>query len=265
MSDIDVVEQKLVKLYDDDLLAVRTENNQVYVSVNQMCEALGIAAPMQRRRIRDHEILSEGYVLGSVLTEGGKQQASLLRVDLIPLWLIGIQIKSVREDVRPKLNLFIRRAADVLAEAFREGRLTADVSFEDLLINDSPAAQAYKMAAAIMKMAQQQLMLEAQLEAHTSTIIDHEQRLEEIEATLGDPGRSITPDQAMQISQGVKAVAIAYGKQTKKNEFGAVYGELYRREGVTSYKQLPAQRFDAVMKWLSTWYQDVTGEKDFPF
>jgi len=109
------------------------------------------------------------------------------------------------------------------------------------------------------------MLLESQLEAHASKIVDHDKRLEEIETTLGDPGRAITPDQAMQISQGVKAVAIAYGKQTKKNEFGAVYGELYRREGVTSYKQLPAQLFDAVMKWLSTWYQDVTGEKDFPF
>ena len=34
--------------------------------------------------------------------------------------------------------------------------------------------------------------------------------------------------------RGSKAVAIAYGKQTQKNEFGAVYGELYRREGWTS-------------------------------
>jgi hypothetical protein len=75
----------------------------------------------------------------------------------------------------------------------------------------------------------------------------------------------VTPDQAMQISQAVKAVAIAYGKQTKKNEFGSVYGELYRREGITSYKQLPGHRFNAVMKWMSQWYQDLTQESSLPF
>lgn len=265
MNDTQIIEQKMVKLYDDELLAVRMQDNQVYVSINQMCDALGIAAPMQRRRIRDHEILSEGYLMGAVLTEGGKQQASLLRVDLVPLWLIGIQINSVREDIRPKLKIFIQRAANVLAEAFQEGRLTADVSLEDLLSSDTPAAQAYKMAAAIMKMAQQQLLLEAQMETHASKLVDHEQRLEEIEATLGNTGRYVTPDQAMQISQAVKAVAIAYGKQTKKNEFGSVYGELYRREGITSYKQLPSHRFSGVMKWMSQWYQDLTQEDGLPF
>jgi hypothetical protein len=53
MNDIQITEQKLVKLYNDELLAVRTEDDQVYVSINQMCDALGIAAPMQRRRIRE--------------------------------------------------------------------------------------------------------------------------------------------------------------------------------------------------------------------
>lgn len=259
MSDIQVVEQKLVKLYNDELLAVKAEDSQVYVSINQMCDALGIAAPMQRRRIRDHEILSEGYAFGSVLTEGGKQQAALLRVDLVPLWLIGIQINSVREDVRPKLKIFIQRAASVLAEAFQEGRLTADLSFDDLLNSGTPAAQAYKIAAAIMKMARQQLMLEAQLDTHATQLAQHEQRLEEIESSLGDPRHFVTPDQAMQISQAIKVIATEIQKRTKQNEYGKIYGQLYRQFGITSYKQLPANKFDQAMNWLTDFYRQITG------
>ncbi|MEZ4515282.1 MAG: phage antirepressor N-terminal domain-containing protein [Chloroflexota bacterium] len=259
MSDIQIVEQKFVKLYDDELLAVRANDSQVYVAINQMCAALGIAAPMQRRRIRDHEILNEGYVIGTVLTEGGKQQASLLRVDLVPLWLIGIQINSVREDVKPKLKLFIQRAANVLAEAFQGGRLTADPGFEDLLRTDTPAAQAYKMAAAIMKMAQQQLMLEAQLSSHATQLAGHEQRLEEIESALGDPRRFVTPDQAMQISQAIKTIATEIQKQTKQNEYAKIYGQMYRQFGITSYKQLPASKFDQAMAWLTDFYCQITG------
>jgi hypothetical protein len=87
--------------------------------------------------------------------------------------------------------------------------------------------------------------------------------LETIEATLGDPGRHVSPDQASQISQAVKTVAIALGRQTKRNEFGAVYGELYRKFGITSYKQLPARRFQAAIDWLGEWHQNLTG--DVPF
>jgi hypothetical protein len=263
MSDIQVVEQKLVKLYNDELLAVKTEDNQVYVSINQMCDALGIAAPMQRRRIREHEILGEGYTLGTVLTEGGKQQASLLRVDLVPLWLIGIQIKSVRQDVQPKLKLFIQRAAKVLSEAFQDGQLTSDVSFDDLLNNDTPAAQAYKMAAAIMKMARQQLILESQLESHATKLGEHEQRLEEIETQLASPEHVVTQTQAMQISQAVKAVAIELGKQSKRNEFGGVYGEMYRKFEITSYKALPAKKFEECLTWLTEWHASLVGDSPF--
>lgn len=155
--------------------------------------------------------------------------------------------------------LSYRECYSVLSEAFFEGRLTADPIFDDLLAGDSPAAQAYKMASAIMKMARQQLLLEAQLETHASQLVDHEQRLEEIEATLGDPGRFITPDQAMQISQAIKTIAAEIQKRTKQNEYGKLYGQLYREFGITSYKLLPANKFDRAMAWLTDVYRQITG------
>jgi hypothetical protein len=63
----------------------------------------------------------------------------------------------------------------------------------------------------------------------------------------------------MQISQAVRLVAMELGKRTKKNEFGAVYGQLYRQFAVTGYKQLPASQFDRAMSWLTDWYQRITG------
>jgi hypothetical protein len=90
--------------------------------------------------------------------------------------------------------------------------------------------------------------------------------LEAVESLLGDTGRHVTPDQAMQISQAVKAVAIEMGKTTGRNEFGGVYGELYRRFGVTSYKEIPAAKFDDVMAWLGEWYRSLTDSSDeLPF
>lgn len=87
--------------------------------------------------------------------------------------------------------------------------------------------------------------------------------MEQVETTLGDPGHHVTPDQASQISQAVKAVAHSMGGHGK--HYQAVYGEMYRKFGITSYKFLPARRFKEAMKWLTDWYVEMTGSKDIPF
>lgn len=58
------VEQKSVDFYGDELTAVRAEDGQVYVSIRHMCAALGIDRRGQMRRIRDNEVLAEGYKRG---------------------------------------------------------------------------------------------------------------------------------------------------------------------------------------------------------
>jgi hypothetical protein len=173
------------------------------------------------------------------------------------LFLTGISTKSIADELhRRKLERFQEEAAKVLWEAFQQGRLTTDLDFDALLAQDTPEAQAYKMAQAVLQLARNQLLMRAQ-------IADHEQRLETIEAQLGDTGRNVTPDQASQVSQAVKTVALALGKKSGRNEFGAVYGELYRKFGITGYKMLPARRFDEAMKFLTDWHEDLTGTLPF--
>ncbi|WP_374685926.1 phage antirepressor N-terminal domain-containing protein [Promineifilum sp.] len=259
MSDkaLAVIEQRNVDFYGDSLTAVRSDDGQIYVALAQMCQALGIDIQAQTRRIQRLEILANGFKgVAKLATPGGIQRGYVLRVDLVPLWLSGIRTSAVSDDVRPKLERFQREAAKVLWEAFQSGRLTADVDFDALLAQDSPEAQAYKMAQAVMQLARNQLLLRAQLS-------DHEQRLEAIESHLGDPGRYVTADQASQISQAVKAVALAFSKKSGRNEFGAIYGELYRKFGITGYKMLPARRFDEAMKFLTDWHEELTGALPF--
>ncbi len=267
------VVQKEVFFYEDVITAVLVKvgkQEQIYVPIRPICDYLGLDWSAQYRRINRDPVLS-GAVQGIAITTtpssdgrgGGLQEMSCLPLKFLPGWLFGVSAARVKDDLRDKIIRYQRESYDVLWEAFQEGRLTSESSFDDLLANDTPAAQAYKMAAAIMQMARQQILLEAKLETHTTQLVDHENRLEEIEATLGDPGHHITSDQAMQISQAVKTVAIALGKQTKRNEFGAVYGELYRQFGVTSYKLVPVNRFEEAMKFLAQWHQDIEGDTPF--
>ena len=264
------IDQRTVEFYDDELLAIRANDGHVYVSLRHLCEALGLARQGQVRRIRDDKILSEGYQGGNILLPpsadgrgGGVQRVGMLRVDMVPLWLTGVRVKAVKEHIQSKLERYQREAAKVLWEAFQEGRLTADQSFSDLLESNSPAAQAYKLAKAMMELARNQMLLEARLDTQDNRLSAYEKRLEGIETSLGATGRYVTPDQASQISQAVKTVALKLGKKSGRNEYGAVYGELYRKFGITGYKQLPASKFQNAMNWLNEWRENIEGELPF--
>jgi hypothetical protein len=54
-------------------------------------------------------------------------------------------------------------------------------------------------------------------------------------------------------------------EKSGRNEYGGVYGEMYRKFGITGYKLLPASRFQEAMGWLSEWYQQIAGNNDVPF
>jgi len=267
MSALVPVEQKQVVFYDDELTAVMVQvdgRNEIFVPIRPICRFLGVAWDPQRRRINRDPVLSEEAKGVTVtVTPGGRQEMICLPLDYISGFLFGINASRVKEEVRDRLIRYQRECFKVLAEAFHEGRLTADPILDELLQSDTDAVQAYRMLQAMVKLARNQVLLEATLDTHATQLDDHEQRLEEVESTLGDTGRNVTPDQASQISQAVKAVAIALGKQTKKNEFGAVYGELYRKFGITSYKLLPVRRFEEAMTFLTDWHGTVTGDEPF--
>lgn len=129
-------------------------------------------------------------------------------------WLLfGINAERVRDDLRERVIRYQRECYRVLAEAFTEGRLTTDADLFDLLDNEaSEAVQAYKMLQALVKLARNQIVIEARLEKHGQTLEDHGRRLETIEADLHQANRTVTEAQATQISQSVRAIAIVLGK-----------------------------------------------------
>lgn len=259
------VDQKSVDFYGDDLTAVRADDGRVYVAINQMCSALGLDAQAQRRRMGRHAVLEKGLKgVAELATPGGPQQAYVLRVDLVPLWLSGVRVSAVKEEIRPKLERYQEEAAAVLWEAFQEGRLTAEPGFEELLQQDTDAVQAYKIAMAVVKLARQQILLEGRLGDTELRLENVEERLTTVEEQLTGTD-VVTEAQASQISQAVKAVALVLGKKSGRNEFGACYGEVYRKFQVTSYKMVPRRKFEEVMSFLSEWYQTITGSSEVPF
>ncbi len=251
------IEQRQVDFYGQSVTAVLADDRQIYVSLAEMCDILGVDRRSQRRRIRNNELLEEGYKLVPMETAGGVQEVAAVDLDTVPLWLSGIQTSAVREEIRPDLVNFIRNVKRLVAEAFKSGELNLDNDFEALLQTDSPAVQAYKMLKAQMQLARQQIILESRM----ATV---ENRLDQIEAKLGDPDRKIDDAQAQRISDAVKALAMALSEKYGGNRFGQVYGEMYRRYSIPGYRELPAAKFDGCMAWLREWYGQVSDDS-LPF
>ena len=260
-------EQKQVVFYEDEITAVSVLiNNEtiVYVPLRPIVEFLGVDWSSQYRRVRRDDIFKQE--LRSVVvttTDRGKRETVCLPLEYLSGFLFGINASRVKPEIKERLLRYQRECHRVLSEAFQEGRVTADSQLNDLLQNDSPAAQAYKMAQAMMALARNQLLLEARLDTHSGRLDAHEERIEQLESTLGNPDRQISPEQAMQISQSVKSIAMAMGKKSGRNEYGGVYGEIYRRFGINSYKLLPRSQIEKAMAFLNDWLQSVAGDEPF--
>jgi len=262
------VEQKVVLFYEDEITAVQMVDGTVFVPVRPLVEHLGLSWSGQRERInRDAVLFEESATVRVTRTEGDRQitrELLCLPLDYLNGWLFGVSADRVKPEIRERLIRYQKECYRVLARAFVKEPSASDVS-----PTTATLLQVREMGRAIMQMAEEQIEFERRL---TTT----EGRLDQAAVIVGDlnrrmasleqkvaPGKPVTEDQASQIVQAVKAVAIALGKKTGRNEFGGVYGELYRKFGVTSYKMLPARRFDEAMKFLTGWHEEVVGEGPF--
>lgn len=275
MSDqaLQPIDQRTVIFYDDEITAVVVEEDAkqvIYVPIRPICDFLGVAWDPQRRRINRDPVLADVMMSVTVtvtdIDPSSRRPRSsdmlCLPLDYLNGWLFGINAARVKEEIRERLITYQRECYRVLADAFL-GPQTAVTPTQATLL------QVEQMGLAIAQMAREQLEFdrrlsttEERLERAARAFGDLTKRVTAVEQRLS-PGEAVTEEQASQISQAVKAVALALGKKSGKNEFGATYGELYRRFGVTSYKLIPARQFDEVMKFLTDWHQSIVGEEPF--
>lgn len=275
MSDqaLQPIDQRTVIFYDDEITAVVVEEDAkqvIYVPIRPICDFLGVAWDPQRRRINRDPVLADVMMSVTVtvtdIDPSSRRPRSsdmlCLPLDYLNGWLFGINAARVKEEIRERLITYQRECYRVLADAFL-GPQTAVTPTQATLL------QVEQMGLAIAQMAREQLEFdrrlsttEERLERAARAFGDLTKRVTAVEQRLS-PGEAVTEEQASQISQAVKAVALAMGKKSGKNEFGATYGELYRRFGVTSYKLIPARQFDEVMKFLTDWHQSIVGEEPF--
>jgi len=261
------VEERTVIFYDDELTAVLVhvgDEEQVFVPVRPLCDYLGVDWSAQRKRIVGDAVLSDASrsVAVTATEAGGKREMLCLPLDLLNGWLFGVSASRVKPEIRERLIRYQKECYRALARAFVRESGPGDASSTTTTL-----IQVREMGRAIMQMAEEQMEFERRLATSEGrlnqaavVVGDLTRRVTSLEQKMA-PAAVVTEEQASQIGQAVKAVAIALGKKSGRNEFGGVYGELYRKFGITGYKMLPARRFEEAMGFLTEWYETITGEE----
>ena len=262
------VREKEVDFYGDAILAAQSDDETIWVPLRPLCDHLGLNWSGARQRINRDPVLSDAQGVCIIHTPGGDQRMLCLPLDLIPGWLFGVTVSKVRPELQEKILRYQRECFRVLWNAFKSDILPAPV--EPHPGNLSGAAMALEIAEAVAALARQQLDLE---QRHTtmadymrgfvqqvrSTLSTHDRRLTSLELRL-DPGVAITEEQAAEVALAVRNVGQRLSTQSNRNGYAMVYSELYRRYGVSSYRNLSQSQHKQALAWLHQWYKELAGE-----
>ncbi len=195
---------------------------------------------------------------------------------MIPLWLSGVNANRVKPEIQDKLIRYQTEVADVLWQAFKHDILPTTQPSTVVAAEPSGAALAFEIATAVQHLARQQMELEQRLQSFDERyggridamarfmrdfVGSTERRLSTLELYL-NPQEQITEAQANELALAVKAVGHALSSPDRsRTGYGQVYAEMYRRYRITSYKNLPQDKFEDVMAWLHQWHQELTSSQ----
>jgi hypothetical protein len=93
------LEQAPVTLFDAVVLAVRhPHDKRLYVSLRDVCAAIGVTHRSQQRRIENNALLQGGLARFRIQTAGGMQNQDFFQVDLVASWLQQINAARIKDE-----------------------------------------------------------------------------------------------------------------------------------------------------------------------
>lgn len=255
-----------VTFYEDEIIAVQRDD-AIYVLFSRMCENIGRPRVTETKRAQQHSVLNAGMVDLTIQTSGGPQKLLCLRLDLLPLWLANIPSRLLKHPVQDKVVRYQREAAQVLWQAFKPQILGEDQTTELATSTDAELtqlAQIADMGRAIVRMAEEQIELRRRMDAAARAFQGMRKDITDVQVRLGvledklSPAAYISEAEAAEVSSQVKALAqLLTAQDASKNHYQSIFGEIYRRYGVSSYKMIRREQYESVVAFLEEWRKSV--------
>ncbi len=251
-----------VQFYEDNLLAALV-GDIPYIALRPIAHFLGLDWSAQYRRIQRDDILAEEVHMVLMTSADGKQRDMLsIPLELLPGWLFGItSSKLVKPEYAPKIQRYRRECFRVLWRAFQTELMPVTTNQS----GTSTLLQVRNLGLAVAQLAEQQIELENRVSAVDVKMNQAEQTMQDLQQRMGtveqrtEPKSSISDKQAAEISNRVKALAEALTKRDpSKNHYQSIFGELYRRFQVSSYKLIKQDQYQTVLRFLDNWQSSAS-------
>lgn len=256
------LEERSVNFYGDEVIAVLVEVDgieQVYIPIRPLCTYLGLSTDGQRQRIQRNRVLSKKVRIIHIGSSkmGGSPDMLCIPLDVLNGWLFGVDVNRVKEPLQERVLLYQEECYHILAEAFQLRTAMTPAQSSSITVLE----QLRDYGLALAQLATDQIEMEKKI-AHQGERLDKAalvvgdivKRLKYVERRVS-PGAIITEEQAMVLTQTIKALANLLTEQDPKrgNYYQSVMGELYRRFGITTYKMMPLNNYAEAFDFLEDW------------
>lgn len=259
------LEQQSIPFLDDELAAAMAAGGSIYISLAGMCGALGLNTQAQMRRIQRTRTLSKGLRLIPLKTKGGSQRVNCLRVDLVALWLAGVQTGSIKEEYRAKIEAYQDELAPVATQVFLR---MAGMSLAQVVPNTDP--QVVTLAEQIDTLTDVATFLREHMQSLLGTteqiasiapqlgqavqLLEHfiekqeitEQRVDKIDERT----QQLTPAHKREVQSFVDRMVRQTKTAAMPLTYAIIYGRLKHRFRVGSYAEIADEKHQDVMEYL---------------
>lgn len=268
------IEQQIIPFMGDDLAAALAAGGNIYISLSGMCTAMGLSTQAQLRRIQRTRTLAKGLRRITIQTKGGLQRINCLRVDLVALWLAGVQTSSMKSEFRTRVEAYQEELAPIAMQVFlriagislsqlvpsTDPRLTALAEQLDTLTDVTTFLREHMQA--IMAEASQVTGISLKLDQAVHLLeflVERQEDTESKVARIDARTQHLTPAHARDIQEFINQMVHQTRHAPTPLTYAMIYGRLRHRFRVGKYDEVADEKFNQVMNFLHDELRKATG------
>jgi len=262
---LESTEQQMFTFYGKPLIVVRLPDGVPAVSLNSLCENMGLEPRPQLRRIQRTKAIASGLASTRIETEGGSQIVYVLTLRVVPGWLFGIDANRVKSEVRLEIERYQAECVDVLYQWASTPRIEAPANLIPEQPIEKPTAPEPGAGMDAWRIYHQQMTefldWQISIEQWRGNV---EGRLENLEAVIPTilerlPDPTITPAHQNTVKWYISQWHKASGKP-----FATLYSALYTAFAVPTYSALREDEWGKIEQWLKKQLAGASGDEGKP-
>jgi hypothetical protein len=261
---VQAIEQLPIPLFDGVVLAARTKDGLIHLSLRDLCSTIGLDTTSQRRRIRANESLH----LTSIRVHIERQFRTLdfLPLDDLALWILTLQTARIHPEsqnrvsyIKQYLETSVRHAFAQLTGLPETSRQVEDLRELDRLDHALELLEQLNERQSTIEISQDRARIAFRDLAEMVRSVQSRVQALEAQAKL-----RLSTTQRGTIYQLVQTWGSAQAERQKDQRSGEAIRACWRlfnqRFGISTYTDLPAAKYDDAIQFIKEQYRSLTGK-----